>query len=146
MADQPPSFGPTGETPGAAQATKKCPSCAEDVLADAVICRFCRYDFRTGGFHPAPGQAPGQASPVAILAPRTNGLAIASLVLGIVWVYWIGSILALIFGYKAKGEIDRSNGMQTGRGMAIAGIVLGWIGIGGLVLLLIGLAVSSSTF
>src|SRR5689334_4763481 len=28
---------------------------------------------------------------------RTNGMAIASMVLGIIWIYWIGSILALVF-------------------------------------------------
>ncbi len=51
------------------------------------------------------------------------------MVLGIVWVWWIGSILALVFGYVAKGQIDGSQGTQTGRGMAIAGIVLGWVGV-----------------
>ena len=60
----------------------------------------------------------------------TNGMAIASMVLGILWLYWIGSILALIFGYIAKRQIDESAGTQTGRGMAVAGIVLGWIGVG----------------
>lgn len=59
----------------------------------------------------------------------TNGFAIASLVLGIVWAMGIGSILALVFGYIAKGEIDDSHGTQTGRGFAVAGIVLGWVGV-----------------
>jgi hypothetical protein len=61
----------------------------------------------------------------------TNGMAVASTVLGIVWVYWIGSILALVFGYVALGQI-RQRGQQ-GRGMAIAGIVLGWIGVATLI-------------
>jgi hypothetical protein len=65
------------------------------------------------------------------------------MVLGIVWIYWIGSVLALIFGYMAKNQIDQSEGRETGRGMAIAGIVLGWIGVGTLVLFLIGLALAS---
>jgi hypothetical protein len=55
------------------------------------------------------------------------------MVLGILWIYWIGSILALVFGYVAKSQIDRSGGTQSGRGMAIAGIVLGWIGVAVLV-------------
>lgn len=59
---------------------------------------------------------------------RTNGLAIASMVLGIVWIYWIGSILALVFGYVAKKQI-RERG-EGGGGMATAGIVLGWVGVG----------------
>jgi hypothetical protein len=64
--------------------------------------------------------------------PENNGMAIASMVLGIVWVYGIGSILALVFGYQAKREIARSG--QRGSGVATAGIVLGWVGIAGLIL------------
>jgi hypothetical protein len=37
----------------------------------------------------------------------TSGFAVASLVLGIVWAFWIGSILALIFGYIALRQIKR---------------------------------------
>lgn len=63
--------------------------------------------------------APGEA----------NGFALASFVLGLVWLMGLGSILALVFGYVAKGEIERSRGAQAGRGFAIAGIVLGWVGV-----------------
>jgi len=42
----------------------------------------------------------------------------------------IGAILALVFGYISRRQIDESGGTQGGRGMAIAGIILGWIGIG----------------
>jgi hypothetical protein len=68
---------------------------------------------------------------------KTNGMAIASLVLGILWIWWIGSVLALIFGYVGKNQIDQSGGTQTGGGMATAGIVLGWIGVGTLILFII---------
>ena len=54
------------------------------------------------------------------------------MVLGILWLYWIGSILALVFGYVAKRQI-RERG-DAGSGMATAGIVLGWVGIGFLTL------------
>jgi len=63
------------------------------------------------------------------LPHSTNGFAVASLVLGILWLWWVGSVLALVFGYVARQQIDRSGGMQGGRGMAIAGIVLGWVGV-----------------
>src|SRR6476469_7523259 len=95
------------------------------------------------GYVPAPQSLPTGAPSDAPAAPKsTNGLAIASMVLGIVWVWWIGSILALIFGYVAKGQIDRSQGRQGGRGMAIAGIVLGWVGIGMMALGIIAFIVS----
>jgi hypothetical protein len=74
------------------------------------------------------------------VARKTNGFAIASLILGALWIYWIGSILALVFGYIGKGQIDKSDGMQDGRGLAIAGIVLGWIGVAVLVIGIIAVA------
>jgi hypothetical protein len=88
-----------------------------------------------------PGPPPGAPLPGAYGQPygypyapprRTNGLAIASMVLGIVWLYWVGSVLALVFGYIARRQI-RERG-ENGGGMATAGIVLGWIWIGLLVL------------
>jgi hypothetical protein len=72
-------------------------------------------------------------------------MAIASLVLGILWIWWVGSVLALIFGYVAKNQIDESGGAQGGRGLAIAGIVLGWVGMGALVIFLILVAAASSS-
>jgi hypothetical protein len=83
-------------------------------------------------------------------APTNNGFAIASLVLGILCLYGIGSVLALIFGYKARREIDESRGRQKGRGMATAGVVLGWIGVALVAFLLVavvlvGTSSSSST-
>jgi hypothetical protein len=59
----------------------------------------------------------------------TNLLAIASLVLGITWLYWIGSILAVVAGHTALRQIGQANGRQQGGGMAVAGIVLGWTGV-----------------
>ncbi len=70
-----------------------------------------------------------------VVARKTNGFAIASMVLGIMWVYWVGSILALIFGYIARSQIRENN--EAGEGMAIAGIVLGWIGVGILLLVML---------
>jgi hypothetical protein len=70
-------------------------------------------------------------------------MAIASLVLGILWLWWIGSVLALVFGYVAKKQIRERN--EGGSGLATAGIVLGWIGVGALALLIVlGIAVASS--
>jgi hypothetical protein len=57
----------------------------------------------------------------------TSGMAVASLVLGILWLYWIGSILALVFGYIALNQIKQRN--QGGKGLAVAGIILGWVGV-----------------
>jgi hypothetical protein len=85
---------------------------------------------------PAPTPMPGGVSAPAPLSQppatraqqKTNGMAIASLVLDTLWIWWVGSVLALIFGYVGKNQSDESGGAQGGRGLAIAGIVLGWVG------------------
>ena len=90
-----------------------------------------------------PSSAPYGYTPYA--APQgTNGLAIASLVLGIIWIYWIGSILAIIFGFVALSQIKQRG--QNGKGMATAGLILGFIGVGFFVLavLLISLGGNST--
>jgi hypothetical protein len=89
---------------------------------------------------PAPQAYPAgywQPGPYQQVQPQrvTDGLAIASMVLGIVWVFWIGSILAVIFGHVALRRIAREG--KAGRGMAIAGLVLGYIGIATLVLVIV---------
>ena len=90
----------------------------------------------TGSYYPPPGYAP--YPPPAIAPSRsTNGLAIAALVLGILWIYGVGSVLAIIFGHVAMGQIDSSNGRQSGRGMALAGAILGYVGAAVMVLVLI---------
>jgi hypothetical protein len=69
--------------------------------------------------------------------PEKNCKEDASLVLGLVFACGIGSILALVFGHQAKNEIEASNGTQGGEGMATAGIVLGWVGVGLAILYLV---------
>jgi hypothetical protein len=70
---------------------------------------------------PSHAYAPG---PV-MYAQTTNGMAIAALVCGLLGIF----VLAMIFGYIGRRQIDDSGGRMSGRGMAVAGIVLGWIGL-----------------
>jgi hypothetical protein len=59
----------------------------------------------------------------------TPGKAIAALILSIVGLVlcpYIFSVLALVLGYMARGEIKRSNGALGGDGLALAGIIIGW--------------------
>jgi hypothetical protein len=81
--------------------------------------------------------------PAYVVQRSTNGLAVASMVLGILWIYWIGSILALVFGFVARQQIKQRG--EAGDGMAIAGIVLGCVGLGMLLLVLL-LGISRTTF
>ena len=94
-------------------------------------------------YGPPPQGQPYYGAPMYPPPAGTNGMAIASMVLGILWIWWIGSVLALIFGYVARQQIKRTH--QNGNGMAIAGIVLGWIGIAVIVAVTLIVLFASST-
>lgn len=77
-----------------------------------------------GGYGPPPPPPGGYGYPPR--AVGTNGMAIASLVCSLFgWICIIGGILGIIFGFMALGQIRQSG--QGGRGLAIAGIVIGAI-------------------
>jgi len=63
------------------------------------------------------------------LPPETSGKAIFSLVCGVLFFVLLFSIPAVIFGHLALYDIRRSRGRLKGRGLAITGIILGYIGV-----------------
>ena len=83
---------------------------------------------------PVPAVAP--PPPRVVAQPKTSELAIAQLWLGIVWLYGVGSVVAIIFAAVTKGNINQWSGWVTGGGMATAGLVLGIIGMAVLVLII----------
>ncbi len=62
---------------------------------------------------------------------ESSGLAIASLVLGILGFFTLGltSIPAAISGHLSLSKIKKSAGAIAGRGMAVAGLVLGYVSL-----------------
>jgi hypothetical protein len=70
-----------------------------------------------------PYSSPG-AAPVygASVQGKTSGLAIASLILGILGACGITALLGIIFGIISLRQIRRSNGQLKGEGLAIAGL------------------------
>ncbi len=60
---------------------------------------------------------------------QTSGLAVASLVSGILgWTIlpWLGSIVAIVTGHIARGEVRRAPDRLEGSGLALAGLILGY--------------------
>ena len=83
---------------------------------------------------PSRVQIPSPAPPVyrAATARPTCTTALVSLIAGLLsWLMLplIGSIVAIITGHMARGEIRRSNGSLDGDGLAIAGLILGYLQI-----------------
>ncbi len=63
--------------------------------------------------------------------PRTNGKALASMVCGVLCVATGGltGLPAVILGHMAQSEIRRTG--EAGDGMALTGLVLGWLSVAG---------------
>ncbi|MGN9778049.1 DUF4190 domain-containing protein [Micromonospora sp. H33] len=89
-----------------------------------------------GAYPPLPA-GPGQyppATPQQVRPPLTSGLATASLVLGIFgalggWcLFGLPCVLAVILGHLALRETR--DGTRSGHGMAVAGLVLGYVFVG----------------
>jgi hypothetical protein len=86
------------------------------------------------GMVPYQGYYPANTNP-------TSGLAIGALICGIAEIFTLGlaAIPAVILGHLARQQIKRTG--ERGDGMAIAGLVLGYLGIGIWTLIIIALAV-----
>jgi hypothetical protein len=76
-------------------------------------------------------------------AADTSGLAIASLFLGIIWLFGLGSVLAIVLGYLGMREVRESEGRLGGWSIALAGVIVGIVGLASLGIL-IGFLVSSA--
>lgn len=88
-----------------------------------------------GPIMPYQGYYPGIAP-----AQPTSGLAIGAMVCGIAEVFTLGfaAIPAVILGHLARAQIRRTG--ERGDGMAIAGLVLGYLGIAGWLFIILAIA------
>ncbi|MGK5448718.1 DUF1707 and DUF4190 domain-containing protein [Streptomyces radiopugnans] len=95
-----------------------------------------------------PAPAPQYAQPYQPAVPRTflppppqtNNSAVGALVCGVLTpFYGVTAIPAVILGHKARAEIRRTG--EKGDGMAMAGLVLGWLTIGFAALVLLAIVV-----
>ena len=89
---------------------------------------------------PSFGVMPYQGGYYPVVATPTSGLAIGALICGIAEIFTLGfaAIPAVILGHLARQNIRRTG--ERGDGMAIAGLVLGYLGIGIWTLIIIALA------
>jgi len=72
---------------------------------------------------------------------ETSGMAVASLVFGCLFFILPAAIVAIILGHLSKSEIAKSAGRLKGAGMALAGLILGYVGVAFIPFLLIGIAI-----
>ena len=90
-----------------------------------------------------PQGAPGGL--IAGMPPPTNSKAITSMICGIVGLFApclcgipvIASIVAIIMGHVARGEIRDTGGLQRGEGMALTGLILGYLMVAAIAVLIV---------
>lgn len=83
----------------------------------------------------------GSLSFEPVPTPGTNGLAIAALCCGLVGIFPIAAIVAIVLGAVALNQLHSR--IQRGRGMAVTGIVLGVLWLLGWVVLFVAAVVTS---
>lgn len=100
-----------------------CLGCGHSMADRERFCGSCGRDTAAVALRPVdPAVAFG-------LPPETSRKAIFSLVCGFIVLFFPFSVSAVIFGYLALWDIRRNPGGLKGRGLAIAGIVLGYLGV-----------------
>jgi hypothetical protein len=91
---------------------------------------------------PPPGQPWGYGPP----PQQNNGLAIASFICSLASVFTCGvsAIVAIVLGHIALSQIKRGEGATGGRGLAMAGVIIGYVVVGlGVLLIVVAVATSS---
>jgi hypothetical protein len=109
----------------------------EDRLADAYGARWCsELAALTADITPPP-------DPLRFIRARrrVNTLAVVSLVAGLLWFGWIGSLAAIVTGHVALFQISRSAGTESGRSAALIGLMFGYFGLATLVFIISMLAI-----
>ena len=100
------------------------------------------------GGYPQPGYqgVPTWTGGTGYAGGRTNGLAIAALICGVAQIFFLGPLVgipAIILGHLARSRIRQTG--EQGAGMALAGLILGYIGLAlTVIVLIVVIAVASS--
>jgi hypothetical protein len=102
----------------------------EERIESAYASRWCsQLEALTLDVTPPPARVHPLTPVFVRSARRPNGLAIASVVVGMLWMWWLGSVAAVVMGHIALRQIDRSGGTQVGRGAAVAGLAVGYFAL-----------------
>jgi type II secretory pathway pseudopilin PulG len=87
---------------------------------------------------PAPTFVPQGVAPGPATAPETDPKAIASLVCSLVFFFApLTQIAAIILGHMSRSDIRKSGGRKTGEGLALAGLILGYVQIAFVLVLIV---------
>jgi type IV pilus assembly protein PilA len=120
--------------------------CSQCGTSNADGSQFCSKCGATLSSSSAPGFAPSaipvSAQPFPAGPVQTSGKALASLICGIFFLVLPTSVAAIILGHLSLSEIRKSAGRLGGRGLAMTGLILGYLGVAMIPLILIIAAIA----
>lgn len=124
-----------------------CNHCGSQSDDSARYCSGCGQPLSALSSPIASSAAPNtETAPIAPpVGPETEGKAVASLILGILslTLFWIfAGIPAIILGHMSYSKIRKSMGRLTGEGMALAGLIMGYLSVAALPVILIIAAIA----
>jgi hypothetical protein len=111
-----------------------CPACGKEVAESDAFCRYCARSLSPEKRASTESAQKPSASIGPAIRPeeplRRSGEATASLILGLFSFIPLVGLLAVIFGHLAHASIRRTGGRLLGEGMALCGLLLGYLGFG----------------
>jgi len=98
-----------------------CPQCGTSNPDQSIRCQAC-------GYAPHSAQVLPPVTPGSIPPGKINRYSIASFILGIFFCFCPAALLAVTYGHRARKQL-RKDPSQRGAGLAITGLILGYVGI-----------------
>ena len=117
-----------------------CIHCGTQNRDEAQYCVKCGQPITGPTASAAPGSGPQPPLNTEPAEPKTSGKAIGSLICGFFAWTLPAAVAAIVLGHISRSEIRKSAGRLKGAGLAMTGLVFGYIGVS-LIPILIGAAI-----
>jgi type IV pilus assembly protein PilA len=129
------------EIPGLQEARiLTCSKCGATLADNSRFCTICGNSILEPQAAAPPVAVPPPA-PAPVVPEETSGKAVASLICGIINIFPL-CVVAIILGHISLSQISKSAGRLKGRGLAIAGLVMGYLGLVAIPFILIVAAIA----
>jgi type IV pilus assembly protein PilA len=106
-----------------------CALCGADNPNDGQFCGKCGSVLQGQRGMPPPGANYETFGAPYVGPTQTSGKAIGSLICGILFFFFPSAVVAIILGHLSLSDIRKERGRLTGHGLAMAGLVLGYVGV-----------------
>lgn len=114
-----------------------CAGCGNTLTEGDRFCRVCGKDTAATA-----GTVPSTGVNTPSVNAETSGKAVGSLICGLLFIFPFAFLAAIVLGHMALSEIRKSGGRLKGEGLAIAGLILGYVWVAAIPVVLIIAAIA----